>query len=178
MNIHQAIYRATAAKKRSKSQSTSKVNPTFQRAELVDKLLAKLRTQGSLQHFSWVVQNNPNLQAELTGVSDKNAFVEKLLELAKIQGGYTFTAQEVINIPGAWNANSVEDLISAFYNLTQGSLEQFLTDVEQDPVLQQKLDEKLKTADKGNLAKILAQLGEEEGYSFTTEDVENVAQGI
>ena len=176
MNIHQVIYRATRTKKRSKSQSVSKVNPTVQRTELVDKLLTKLRTQGSLQHFSWVVQNNPNLQAELTKVTDKNAFVEKLLELGKIQGGYTFTAQEVMTVPGAWSANSVEEMISAFYQLTQGSLEHFLTDVEQDPVLQQKLDEKLKTtADKGNLAEILAQLGEAEGYSFTTKDVEEVA---
>ena len=185
MSIQQTLYRTANRRKRIirsqstsetknkiGSQSTSEAKTRVQLTELVDKLLAKLRTQGSLQHFSWVVQNNPNLQAELTKVTDKNAFVEKLLELAKIQGGYKFTAQEVMTIPGTWSANSVEELISVFYNLTQGSLEHFLTEVEKDPVLQQKLNEELQTvAGQENLAKILAQFGKAEGYDFKAKDV-------
>ncbi|NEP51794.1 MAG: Nif11 family protein [Moorea sp. SIO3C2] len=178
MNIHQAIYR-TIAKKKSKPPSTSEAEPTVQLTEIVDKLLAKLQKQGNLQHFSWVVQNDPNLQAELNKITDKGAFVEQLLALAKTQGGYNFAAQDVMTMPGSWSANSVEELISAFYTLAQGSLEHFLTDVKQDPALQQKLSEKLQTTtDKDNLAQVLVKLGKAEGYSFTAEDVEEVAQGI
>ncbi|NEQ15203.1 MAG: Nif11 family protein [Moorea sp. SIO3E2] len=101
------------------------------------------------------------------------------MAIAKTQGGYNFAAQDVMTMPGSWSANSVEELISAFYKLAQGSLEHFLTDVKQDPALQQKLSEKLQTTtDKGNLAQVLVKLGKAEGYSFTAEDVEEVAQGI
>jgi Protein of unknown function (DUF1565)/Nif11 domain len=141
--------------------------------QFIDKLLTSIKATGSLKHFAFIVQNDIDLQKALMQATNKRTCVDLMVELGK-QYGCKFAVEDIKNIPGSWSANSVKQLVSLLLDLANGGLEHFLTAIKNDPALQRQLD---RDTDE-NFTKFLVQLGQENGYTFTARDVEEVIEGI
>jgi hypothetical protein len=96
--------------------------------------------KGNLLYFFSLVMNDQALHDKLKAETDKGKLLKLLVELGK-KNDCKFTEQDVEAIPGSWQAQSAQQLLSVFLNLAKGSIEQFLVTVKNNPPLQEKLME-------------------------------------
>ena len=136
---------------------------------LLSQMLSNKQDKKDLKYFSFITKNDPKLAGRLEDAVDKDSFLGLLVQLGK-EKKFDFTEDNVKDIPGSCEAYSVNDLIEAFFKLSQGSLEQFLTDIQSDQTLLNELNKDLKnTSD--NLAIFLTKKGQVRGYTFTDKEV-------
>jgi len=155
--------------------------------------------KGNLLYFFSLVLNDQALHNKLKAETNKDKLLKRLVELGK-KNDYQFTEQDVEAIPGSWQAQSAEQLLSMFLNLAKGSIEQFLVTVKNNPPLQDKLMEafldkekvsleqfatdlqdnpawqkKLRTAlNKESFVKQAVELGNQNCYQFTDKEVQAI----
>lgn len=117
-----------------------------------------------LKQFVAAVQKNSTWQKKLRAETNKDSFVQRAVELGK-QNGYEFTDatdEKVQAIPGSWQAQSVEELLSVFLNAANKKLEN-------------RIDRE--TAQK-QFIKIAMELAKEKGYNFTDEEENRLSKAF
>jgi hypothetical protein len=119
--------------------------------QFLGELLHALQSQKGFKEFAFFVANHPEVQKKLQESQDKNIFKERLVQAGK-EEGYEFTGKNVTEIPDSWSACSVEELVSKLVNWGKKGLQQFLTDIKNEPCLKKDLD---KIRDRNNFVTFL-----------------------
>jgi hypothetical protein len=119
--------------------------------QFLDELLHALQSKKGFKEFAFFVANHPEVQKKLQESQDKNIFKERLVQVGK-EEGYEFTGKNVTEIPDSWSACSVEELVSKLVNWGKKGLQQFLTDIKNEPCLKKDMD---KIRDRNNFVTFL-----------------------
>jgi hypothetical protein len=94
--------------------------------------------------FSFRARNDEGLKSKLRRASDKDNFVERLINAASKDDGSTapFTREDIKSIPNSWETTKVQDLVEVFFDLSD--LQQYLIYINQEPKYQDLLHERMK----------------------------------
>jgi hypothetical protein len=115
--------------------------------QFLDQLLHALQSKKGFKEFAFFVANNSVAQQKLQESPDKSSVSERFVQVGKEQG-YKFTEKDVKELVGELCSYSpMEELLSKLADWSKGGLQQFLTEIKNEPGMKKELD---KSGDRNN----------------------------
>ncbi len=151
--------------------------------QFITDLLLALQSKRGFKEFAVFVANNSAVQQKLKESPDKISVRERFVQFVQVgkEHGYEFKEKDVKEIFGeVCNSSSMEELVSKLVDWSNGGIQQFLTDIKNEPGFKKELD---KIRERNNFVTFLKdtfnQPERNKKYQWLTErDIEEAANLI